>query len=184
MRAKPVDSGSRSKIKSLSYRIPLVLLQRQRLDKMHAARQQALTEIKALRQCHMEAGIQDKVLTSQARRFVAHRRDQESAETLLTLACVDDQIVDIDEAAIYEVFRCAITDQAHDSVIHIGAKQPISMRVLTRDLFVERGLVGQVWAQFAHQREACPLESRVVQFLKFHGWCHRCTSLFVIIEVL
>ena len=62
----------------------------------------------------------------------------------------DDQVVDIEEAAVDQVFLETVAGQRHGRVAFPHRQQGVALVAHARDAFGEITLVGQVRAQFAH----------------------------------
>ena len=71
-----------------------------RFDEVHALCEQALAEIKALRQCHVQAGIQYKVFAIQRNRLLARCLQQTFTDARTMQGCGHHQIIDVNKASL------------------------------------------------------------------------------------
>src|SRR5690606_32002999 len=110
------------------------------LNEMHASGEQAFAKVKALGERHVQAGIEHQMRTTILCRLASHRVEQLRAYAVPTLSTGDNQIVDIDEPAIEQVFQRPEARQTDQLGAQPGPQQAIMLVELPRHLNVERRL--------------------------------------------
>ena len=84
-------------------------------DEVHAASEQPIAEIEALRKRHVQAGVENEVHAVGFARNLPYRVEQLRADAAALQSAIYNQIVDIDEAAIQQISQRAITGEADNA---------------------------------------------------------------------
>ena len=111
---------------------------------MHAHGQQALAKIETLSKGVPQRGIEHEVGAALLLRFCAQGIDQAGANAVPARAGVGDEIVDIQEAPVQQIFLDAISRQALDLLVLPCGQQAISLPGLAPRLRGECAAIAQV----------------------------------------
>src|ERR1700759_4891970 len=103
-------------------------------DEVHASCEQSIAEIEALRKWHVKARVEHEVRAAGFARYLPYGVEQLRANAAALQRAVDNQIVDIDEAAVQQIGQRAITGEA-DNAARVGrSQQAIAFGVLPGNL--------------------------------------------------
>ena len=97
---------------------------------MHASGEQPIAEIEALRKRHVQARVEYELRAAGFARNLPYRVEQLRADAASLQPAIDNQIVDIDKAAIQQIGQRAKTGEA-DNAARVGrSEQAIASGVL------------------------------------------------------
>src|SRR5579864_6451416 len=122
-------------------------------NEVHASGEQPIAEIEALRKRHVQACVEHELRAAGLTRNLPYRVEELRTDAATLQPAIDNQIVDIDEAAIQQIGQRAITGEADDASRVERSEQAIAFGVLPGHLRGERVRVRQMRAQLTHDVE-------------------------------
>src|SRR5471032_878415 len=140
---------------------------------MHAFRQQALAIIKALRERHVQAGVQYKMIATCFPGNPANLCQQLTTQSRALKTRSHHEVIDIHKATVDQVFLEPVARQSDCFSAFAHGEKAITLCVLTMNLSHESVDGGEMWTQLLHHAERPRNLGLIIKVLKHGGMIHR-----------